>query len=260
MFEELVKAIQSQVKERLISPLMGAFVVSWGLWNYKFLVILFSEESVRRSFQMIDELAYPYWWSFLVCGIVAPLATALIYIFVYPYPAKYVFQFTRKRQRELLEIKREIEDETPLTIEESRRIKRDLAKLEEDFNAQLDKKESEVARLKEEVASLREQNQDGQVVADASVRSEAANVESAESLSEMQLDMLRRIGMSDGPVPQPILVGKGERKIEGEHYLDDLKARNLVSSSSLVYDGRMRPHYRLTPAGRSELIRRSKQG
>jgi len=118
MVDEILKSAKAQISERIASPLIGSFVISWCLWNYKFLVILFSSASVSQTFALIDKIAFPTFWALVLNGILLPILTAVAYIFAYPYPAKYVYEFTRRRQKEINEVRQRIEDETLLTIEE----------------------------------------------------------------------------------------------------------------------------------------------
>jgi hypothetical protein len=57
MVNEIVKSAKAQLSERIASPLIGSFVISWCLWNYKFLVILFSASAfmwpVRETFSLV---------------------------------------------------------------------------------------------------------------------------------------------------------------------------------------------------------------
>lgn len=155
MFEEIIKSSRTSLSERLASPLMGSFVISWCIWNYKFLVILFSLASVTKTFELIDSVAFPDTSTLLLRGAIFPALTAAIYIFLYPYPAKFVFEFTRNRQKEINDIRRRIEDETPLTLEESRKIRSELHRREKEHVEEIDRKDEEIGRLKAEIASLR---------------------------------------------------------------------------------------------------------
>lgn len=249
MFEDLLKAVQLQISERLVSPLMGAFAVSWSLWNYKFLVILLSKEPVARSFKMIDALAYPHWWSFGLLGVALPLVTSLAYIFLYPYPARFVFSFTRQRQRELLDIKRKMEDETPLTVEESRKLRREAIRLEQSFYDQLERRDREIERLKDELAAA--QVDAKTQVSDAPVReAERAPI----ALSDSQTQLLKMIGESPG-MQRGDISSRGRNRIEVDFDLGELKNGGLIESFSARMDGRPFTGLRLTHEGRRAVLK-----
>jgi hypothetical protein len=117
VIDELSKTIRAQLHERVSSPLLATFSIAWLVWNYKFILILFASVPLGEKFQIIDAVAFPSGISILLNGFVYPLATALALIFLYPIPARYVYEYAKKRQRELKEIQQKIDDETPLTKE-----------------------------------------------------------------------------------------------------------------------------------------------
>lgn len=125
MFDDILASAKETLLDRLTSPLIGSFVVAWPLWNYKFVMILLSENTVTTTLRLIDSVAFPEWYSVWLRGIAAPLFSALAYVFLYPYPAKYIFKFVRLRQSELNQIRNEIEGGQLLTLEESRKIRSD---------------------------------------------------------------------------------------------------------------------------------------
>lgn len=153
MLDEILKSARQQIVDRLSSPLLGSFAVAWCLWNYKFLVILFSAASVTKTFELIETLAFPNPSSVFIRGILLPAATALAYIFLYPYPARFVFGFTKRRQREINQLRQQIEDETLLTAEESRRIRNQVIAIEAAHRKVVDQLNEEVSKLRDALAS-----------------------------------------------------------------------------------------------------------
>ena len=151
MLDDILKSTREIALERLASPILGSFSVAWCLWNYKFLVILFSSATVSTTFSLIETVAFPNTWTLFCRGLLLPALTTAVYIFVYPYPARFVYGFVRRRQREINELRQLIENETPLTLEESRRIRAEVQVLEARYREQLDQAGNEIARLKAEV-------------------------------------------------------------------------------------------------------------
>ena len=131
--ENILQSIKAHLYDRTTSPLSGAFLISWGIWNYKFIVVLFSSLSVDEKFEYISSVLYVTWLDYSLTGVVFPLITTVFLLFVYPYPSKLVYEFWRNRQKELKEIKQKIEDETPLTIEETREVRRLSLQLEIEY-------------------------------------------------------------------------------------------------------------------------------
>jgi len=144
MIDDLIKSTKDSIAERLASPLTGSFVVAWCVWNYKFLVILFSSAGLTQTFNLIDKIAFSNPTDLLLKGAVYPLVSALLYVFVYPYPTRAVYEFTLLRQREKNLLRQKIENETPLTLEESRRIRTEFSLLERKYREVEDRLNSEI--------------------------------------------------------------------------------------------------------------------
>ena len=147
MIDDLFKSAKESIAERLASPLLGSFAIAWCLWNYKFLVILFSAAGVSQTFKLIEHIAFPNPSAIILKGVIYPLVSALIYVFAYPYPARFVYAFTLRRQREVNNVKRKIEEETLLTLEESRAVRADFVRLERKYQDDIDNLNSEISRL-----------------------------------------------------------------------------------------------------------------
>lgn len=168
MYDDAVKSIRANLYERTTSPLFGAFTISWLVWNFPFLLVVFSGMSAPDKIVFIQNELYGDLWPSVVFLILGPLITSLAFLFLYPFPAAWVYRFWRNRKKRLLEIRREIEDETPLTLEESRRIRQELSegrrrqieeaqKSEEEIeilNRILEEKEGEISDLSKKVDEL----------------------------------------------------------------------------------------------------------
>jgi hypothetical protein len=149
MVEDMVKSIRATLYDRTSSPLFGSLAISWIAWNCRLFVVIFSEMTVQQKFGYIDTILYAdkYWrWLPLALG---PVVTTAVILFVYPWPAQWVYRFWRRRQKELKEIRQRIEDETPLTIQESRSIRRQIIEIQTEYEAQLNGNREEIARLKQ---------------------------------------------------------------------------------------------------------------
>lgn len=120
--KDLFSDIKLQLYERATSPLLGAFVISWCLWNYDFLLILISSDDPISKLKSIEANIFPNDWWWIIYRVGGPLVTALAYIFLYPFPAQYVYRYTKFQHKKMKKIQQEAEDLTPLTIEESRKV------------------------------------------------------------------------------------------------------------------------------------------
>ncbi|MCP4491660.1 MAG: hypothetical protein GY820_30795 [Gammaproteobacteria bacterium] len=154
MFEDVTKSIKSSLYDRVSSPLFGAFTLSWCIWNYKLLLTLLSSMDVQSKIEHIETVLYPGYKALLLTGFAYPLVTSVLFILIYPIPAKFIYKYWHSQQIHLKKIKQDIEDESPLTIEESREIRREILNLESQYDAELNRRGAENDRLRELVRDL----------------------------------------------------------------------------------------------------------
>lgn len=180
MIKDIATAIKANLYDRATSPLFVTFAISWVLWNYRLIITLFSSMPVKEKFTYIDAILYASPYATFGIGFCFPLLTAGVFIFAYPYPAKYVFEFWRNRQKELKEVKQKIEDETPLTIEESKQLRRQL------FDIQ-GKHDMQQRQLSDEIDYLKQKLEESQK--DTQLSNLSPREESSESHKDISADM-----------------------------------------------------------------------
>lgn len=147
MIEELTKSIKADLYERVASPLFGAFSISWIIWNWKFLLALTSSLKLEEKINFIDGTLYHGWVQPFTTLFLAPLVSAVVFIFLYPIPAKYVFKHVKEVQKDLKVIKVNVEENTPLSQVEHNKLRQKVAALESSYYAELAKKDAEIERL-----------------------------------------------------------------------------------------------------------------
>lgn len=147
-WDALGKTLNSFVEDRLVSPLMGTFALSWCFWNYKFLVILFSDADVSTTFALLKSVSFPDLSAVIVNGVVYPLGTTMAYLYLYPFPAAWVLEQWKKTQLKLTTIRRKYDDEAPASQadlraerlsrysaeEEAQKLRDTIAQLRRDYN------------------------------------------------------------------------------------------------------------------------------
>jgi len=163
MVGDAMKTIKVILYERITSPLLGAFMLSWCLWNFRFLIVIFSSLPVTDKFNIIDTTIFPTQAATLLRGLVYPLMTTVFFIYVYPYPAKKVYEFWRSRQKELKEIRQKIEDEEPLSKEEAKMIRSEMYRIKKAHQEELAKRDEEITLLREADALLNKEKESSYV-------------------------------------------------------------------------------------------------
>lgn len=220
MFDELKNAVKAQLYEKAISPLSGAFILSWVLWNYRFILVLISSSPYPEKISYIDKLPISD-WTFLY-AFFFPLLSASAFIVLYPYPAKFFYEVSRKWQKELKEVQQKYDDEMPMDQEEARKIRREILQAEIEFDKELKNKEDEISRLKEIIAQ-----------SEREIPISAKGEEEGQQLNGMQYDMLSVVGEATGGVLLSALLNRFKKLpdssvVIAEHCLDELIGKKFL--------------------------------
>jgi hypothetical protein len=174
-----------------------------------------------------------------------------MYVFAYPYPARFVYAFTLRRQREINAIKRKIEEETPLTLEESRVLRAEYVQLERKHQEIVDRLSTEISRLNTALDETQKT---------ALARPELEPAERLYgALEPTQLALLQQLEKHGGEAAEKVLVKSStEPKIKTEFDLGELERRKLIKKD---FDQRnMEYMYEFTHEGRRVLLNEGKFG
>lgn len=151
---ELWESIKLGLSERLTSPLMGTYIVSWLICNYRIVLIIVGTGAVDKKLGLLDRQIYEFWWQ-VPYVFLFPLALTLFYIFFYPKIAKPVYERRLKNIRDLTEIRRKIDNETPMSEEVGRRLRLDYYEQQEKFKTERARYEQTISDLRTELESVR---------------------------------------------------------------------------------------------------------
>lgn len=263
---DLLDSIRAQIHARLSSPLFGAFLISWLCWNHRYLFILFSELPVQERFALAHSEVYPGEFDLLFRAFLWPLACSVVFILTYPYPSRWLFHYWHKRQVEAKKLRDEIEGETLLTKEESRKLILDALRLQESHNEVIES-------LNRQIDALRK-NSNASVKADTKVTSgeleqslqrirELEAKLAQQSSTKVDSDPVRRLAQELQPTVLKILSFLAEREnfayprsqlagqlgltpIRADYIFDKAGSTGLVTLDS--------GYVRLTPVGRDYVI------
>ncbi len=220
LIDEIITSVKQTLIERVTSPLLGGFLVSWCLWNWRFLVILFSDATVSQTFEMVDRIAFPTATTVIMRGFFYPLATAAAYIFLYPFPARFVYWYTLRRQREANETKQKDANETLLSVEDSRLLRAEYVERERRNTELIQTRNEEIARLNAALDAA-EKTKSKSVLSVA--------VENEKTLTQEQALLLQLLGKLGSPALESVLVAQSKReKIAVEFDLGELVKRKLL--------------------------------
>lgn len=159
-----INSLKAHLYSRTNNPLIGSFLFYWVICNYKFIIVIFdSDLKAEEKFNLIKTL-YPqntytlwtgfdiYYYTLLGNGFFIPLLLALTYIYFSPIPSKYIYKYWKNQQKEIQKIKQNIEDETPLTNKQIKKIRQHILEVESNFDQNITHKDSEISLLKENLS------------------------------------------------------------------------------------------------------------
>jgi len=186
--------------------------------------------------------------------IVFPLLTTVLFIFFYPYPARAVFEFTRKQQKRLKEIRQRIEDETPLTVEESKQIRTAALQAQLLYEKDMQTLTEENQQLRAELQKLLAQGEKKPKRAETQpTKATAEPVQIGAELSEEAIKALVMLSKREG-VALDAYIGK----LAQDAKISRIKARHLYDQLIGRYVSHDSFHDRvvLTEKGRALLVTR----
>jgi hypothetical protein len=150
MLDDLMKSAKDSLVDRLSNPFLFSFAASWCGWNYKFIMILMSENTISQTVELIETVAFQLPWSHpLLRGLLYPLATSALFLWVYPHPTRIAFAYLRRQMARQNELRKQIDRETIPSREE-------LAAREALMDRQLQEMEMRVNQANEQTRQARE--------------------------------------------------------------------------------------------------------
>ncbi|MNM83534.1 hypothetical protein D3C81_955970 [compost metagenome] len=120
-----LEAVRGTFLSRFNSPFLGAFLVSWLVWNHRLILVLVSGMDVDKRFNYIDQTLYPTATYSLWMNLGGPLVSTLVYIFLLPWVTEWVHEWNLSRAKKLSEATRRSKGEELLGREESERYRVD---------------------------------------------------------------------------------------------------------------------------------------
>lgn len=250
--EDLIKTVKAQLYDRLSSPLIFSFCISWVLWNYRTIVILASSLSPSDKFLAIDLLALTWdssVWFWAVHVGLGPLATAGTYIFAYPFIEKRIFEFTLNQRKELKQVRQRIEDETPVTEEEAKELRGLGNDLYREHRAILKERDEEIAKLKVALRELKDEIEVQKKTQKSDESPKKPRLSDLEPSQEKLLTNIAKIGTGSAYATFEELLARSEdNNIKVQYDIDVLERHNYIEDS---HDGN---GYILTPQGRAYCI------
>ncbi len=197
-FKDIWASIISQIHERTTNPLTFSFVLSWLLWNYRFIFISVSELPVKEKLSYIKSF-YPDWYIAGQEGFLYPLLTSLAYIFIYPFITIYVVNYYRDHQIRIANSLKRLEKERTLSKEDAAALERRHQKMLAKASQVELESQTEITNLREALQSAEEEISSLKLKLDPKMILEVHNPlkKESETLSELPNNSIEIIETSD---------------------------------------------------------------
>jgi hypothetical protein len=154
LFTEFYNSTRDLIADRLSSPFIFSFVITWLISNYKIVMVIFTTQSESFVFDYKIQLIE----NFLNVrhGLIYPLIGACFYTFAYPFIDQEISKFTLKRKMAIRNDKNQIEKTQLRTAEEVKAIHLRHFKIEQEYKNELENTRITEAQLRAQVEELGE--------------------------------------------------------------------------------------------------------
>jgi len=152
MLDDLKKSINSNLYERARSPLYGTLVLSWFVWNWKFIYYLLVVSSNTPFFvrMHIVEVHLTSAWTLLW----GPVLSSIVILIGFEFVANYAFWLHVYYKTWRVNKKVQTEGRQLLTYEQSLKLRGDIRNQEEQYERLIQEKEDIISELNNTIQNL----------------------------------------------------------------------------------------------------------
>lgn len=248
MFDDAIKTIKAQLYDRITSPLFGTFLMSWLGWNWHLPALFLFDSSMRvvGKFEYVSTKLYVEQSTYWIQGLLYPILTTIFFIGIYPWLARPVYGYWRHQQNKQKELQQKIDDETLMTVEEARELRRSVIESKLIYQAESDQREDKIKEL-EEIIKQAKLNTSAEKLTNQNEPPLPKKYKDDETAQGM-FETLAKIGNFRGSVDKDILTAQwpNEDRLRIEHYIDLLREDDFIK---IAY-GKLN----ITPKGRAALV------
>lgn len=171
------------VRDRTTNPLSVAFVISWCLWNYKFFIVIFGNDSTAVRLKLLEEM-YPHVSeTYMGAVLLYPVLSAFAYVFLYPVVGMAAVWVYRKYQVTTANLVKNAEQARTITPQERDALVRAHEKEMKRVTAEKDDFSAQLNALRATLSDTQEQLERAQAAAHLSAKE--VKVRSSPSLTEV---------------------------------------------------------------------------
>jgi len=144
MFDEFRKSLKASLYERTASPIIGAFVSAWLIFNWKLcLIMAIADDSIYERLAYIEKSPYIDIWP----NFYSPAIAAGIFIGLYPLASLLPYMWWEWYAKKKAEIKNSMQRGVLISLEKSIQLRNEIDNQEAKFEEMLKSKEQKNAEL-----------------------------------------------------------------------------------------------------------------
>lgn len=152
LFEDYLKSARDLILERVSSPFIFSFVISWLISNYKIIMVILTDQTDYYLLEYKIWLVNEY---INYCNsLIYPLIGATLYTFVYPFADRKITTFTLNRKLEKRDAIHKIEKTQLKTAEEVEAIHRRHFDVEQNLSNQINQARITEDQLRAKIQEL----------------------------------------------------------------------------------------------------------
>lgn len=123
--KEVLTSFVESMRDRIGNPLVGAFFLSWLVWNFRLVLVLVGdgEGGWKAKLDFIDKtlMTNPSdWW---IHGLLYPLAIAGLWVFAFPFLSRYILIFDKSQRIVTRKAVLKVEEKKPISEDEAMRLR-----------------------------------------------------------------------------------------------------------------------------------------
>jgi hypothetical protein len=146
MLSDYKNSFSSLFHDRVTSPFWGTLILSWLVWNWQIIVLLFFVSEGRLPINkatgvLFTKIEYINTYYFNIKSLLwGPLASTLVLITIVPFAVNASYWLTLKFKKWRIDQKNEVENNQVLTIEQSLELRTEMKDQKKEFNEILEDK------------------------------------------------------------------------------------------------------------------------
>lgn len=161
MLNEFRKSINSYLVERTTSPLYGALIINWLVWNWRIIVLLFfvSENKIPadEKGQVITKIEYiDKYYINQVHTLWGPIISTIIFITLFQFASNFAYYIFIRFKQWRVEKKQIVEKKQLLSFEQSSILRSEMELQVTRYEKLLNEKETEIIGLRRKGDELKE--------------------------------------------------------------------------------------------------------